>query len=66
MTPDASDRFYGNYTDIGTYAQTELMRFVVGENSMDNWGDFVAHVEDMGIDECTAIYQDAYDRYEAR
>ena len=66
MTTEESDRFYSIYTDIGTYAQTELMRFVVGENSMDNWGDFVAHVEEMGIDDCTAIYQDAYDRYEAR
>ena len=66
MTTDESDRFYGMYTDIGTYAQTELMRFVVGENSMDNWDAFVSHVESMGIDDCTAIYQDAYDRYEAR
>ncbi|MBQ9269235.1 MAG: extracellular solute-binding protein [Oscillospiraceae bacterium] len=66
MTTDESERFYGMYTDIGTYAQTELMRFVVGENSMDNWDEFVSHVESMGIEDCTAIYQDAYDRYEAR
>ena len=66
MTTDESERFYGMYTDIGTYAQTELMRFVVGENSMDNWDAFVSHVESMGIDDCTAIYQDAYDRYLAR
>ena len=39
---------------------------MVGENSMDNWDEFVSHVESMGIEDCTAIYQDAYDRYEAR
>ena len=66
MTTEESDRFYSIYTDIGTYAQTELMRFVGGEHSMDNWGDFVAHVEEMGIDDCTAIYQDAYDRFTAK
>lgn len=66
MTTDESDEFYGIYTDIGTYAQTELMRFVVGEVSMDQWDTFVSTVKEMGIDDCTAIYQQAYDRYLAR
>lgn len=66
MTTEESDEFYGIYTDIGTYAQTELMRFVVGEISMDAWDTFVSTVEEMGIDRCTEIYQDAYDRYVAR
>lgn len=66
MTTDESEEFYGIYTDIGTYAQTELMRFVVGEVSMDQWDTFVSTVKEMGIDDCTAIYQQAYDRYLAR
>ena len=56
-------QFDAKYTDIGTYAQTELLRFVVGENSMEQWDTFVDTCKEMGIDECTAIYQTAYDRY---
>jgi putative aldouronate transport system substrate-binding protein len=66
MTTDESTEFYNIYTDIGTYAQTELLRFVVGERSIDEWGDFMQTCEDMGIEECTAIYQQAVDRYMAR
>ena len=66
MTTEESDEFYGKYTDIGTHAQTELLRFVVGENSMDQWDTFVETCKSMGIDDCVEIYQVAYDRYEAR
>ncbi len=66
MTTDESDEFYALYTDIGTYAQTELLRYVVGEASMDDWDVFVSTVQEMGIDQCTEIYQAAYDRYLAR
>ena len=66
MTTEESDEFYAKYTDIGTYAQTELLRFVVGDNSMDQWDTFVDTCKSMGIDDCVEIYQTAYDRYEAR
>lgn len=66
MTTEESDEFYGKYTDIGTYAQTELLRFVVGDNAMDQWDTFVDTCKSMGIDDCVEIYQAAYDRYEAR
>ena len=66
MTTEESDEFYGKYTDIGTYAQTELLRFVVGEDSMGQWDDFVETCKSMGIERCVEIYQTAYDRYAAR
>ena len=66
MTTEESEAFYSIYTDIGTYAQTELLRYVVGENSMDNWDEFVNTCVEMGIDECIDIYQTAYERYLAR
>ena len=66
MTTEESDEFYAKYTDIGTYAQTELLRFVVGEDSMDQWDNFVETCKSMGIDQCVEIYQTAYDRYASR
>lgn len=63
MTTDESERFYGTYTDIGTYAQTEILRFVTGDRPIGEWGDFVNTCREIGIDDCTAIYQQAYDRY---
>jgi putative aldouronate transport system substrate-binding protein len=66
MTTSESTQFYGIYTDSGTYAQTELLRFVVGERPMSEWSDFMQTCETMGINTCTEIYQQAYDRYLAR
>lgn len=66
MTTSESTDFYNKYTDIGTYAQTELLKFVVGERSMDEWSDFVSTCQEMGIDACTEIYQQAYERYLSR
>ena len=46
--------------------QQTLLRFVLGESSLDGWDDFVSTVKSNGIDTCIDLYQAAYERYLAR
>ena len=57
---------YGDlWSDISTYASTEVFKFVMGEYNFDSdWDAFIEKIEAMGIQDCIDIYQDAYDRYE--
>ena len=57
---------YGDlWSDISTYASTEVFKFVMGEYNFDSdWDAFIEKIENMGIQDCIDIYQDAYDRYE--
>jgi putative aldouronate transport system substrate-binding protein len=66
MTADEGTDFNLKYSDIDTYVSTSILQFIIGERSMDEFDDFVAQVESMGIDDCIAIKQAAYDRYNAR
>lgn len=54
------------YNDIQTYIEENLARFVTGDNSMDEWDAFVAHIMEMGLEDCIAIKQAAVDRYYGR
>lgn len=65
LTVDESERFSVIMTDINTYAEENVMKFVTGELSFDTWDQFIGTIESMGIDEAIEIYQGAYDRYVA-
>ena len=39
------------------------MKFVVGDESLDEFDNFVSTLKQMGIEDCIAIEQAAYDRY---
>ncbi len=64
LTSDESDQFSGMWSDLTTYANTEVFKFVMGEyNFDDDWDAFIDQLKDMGLEECVDIYQTAYDRY---
>lgn len=50
-------------TDIDKYTETMAAKFYTGEASLDEYDKFVETLKSMGIDEVTAIYQAAYDRW---
>jgi len=50
-------------TDINTYIDEMFIKFVVGEESIDNYDKFVARLKEMGIDKLLKINQDALNRY---
>jgi putative aldouronate transport system substrate-binding protein len=49
-------------TDIGTYVEENLDRFIMGERKMSEFDDFVKQIKDMNIDRVIEIQQTAFDR----
>lgn len=66
MTVSESEEFYSIYTDIGTYAAENLIKFVIGDLSMDEFDSFVAQIESMNLARCNEIYAGAVERYNSR
>lgn len=54
------------YSDIYTYAAEHITKFITGDEDLSTYDEFVAAINGMHVDELTAIYQDAYDRYISR
>ena len=52
-------------TEMSTYADGEILKFILGDRSLDTYDDFLATVESMGLDRMTEIQQIAYDTYKA-
>ena len=52
-------------TEINTYMNEMVLKFIIGTESLDNYDAYVENVKKMGIDEAIQIVQDAYDAYMA-
>ncbi len=63
LTTDETASISATFNEIATYASTELLGFVTGSKAMDQWDAFVEEIKAMGIEDCIATYQTAYDRY---
>ncbi|RKN85179.1 extracellular solute-binding protein [Paenibacillus ginsengarvi] len=50
-------------TDIKTYVDQMEAKFIVGQEPLTKWDDYVNTIKKMGLDEMLKIYQDAYDRW---
>lgn len=48
-----------------TYASEQLLKFLTGAEPVTDqrWGAYVDTIASMGISDCTAVYQNAYDEY---
>ena len=66
MTVSESEEFYSIYTDIGTYAAENLIKFVIGDLPMSEFGSFVAKIEEMNLARCNEIFTGAVERYNSR
>ena len=49
--------------DIQTYVDENTIKFMIGEQSMDKWDEFVATVQELGIDHIIAVRQKQADRF---
>lgn len=63
LSVDESEQYYALYSDIDTYLDENIVKFVVGDQSLDQFDQFAETLKTMGIDQCIEIYQAAYDRY---
>lgn len=60
------DRIASLSADINTYESEMIQKFIMGQESFDNWDNFRQTVAGMGGDELNQIYQDQVDRYYAK
>jgi putative aldouronate transport system substrate-binding protein len=65
-TPDESTTFATIMNEINTYVDEMFLKFVMGQESIDKFDDYVAQVRKMKIDEALAIQQAALERYNKR
>ena len=63
MTVEESETYNGLYSDIETYMDENIVKFIVGDKPLGEFDSFVDTLVEMGIEDCVAIEQAAYDRY---
>lgn len=63
LTADEGETASSIYSDIYTYAAEHISKFITGDEDMSTYDAFVEELSGMQVDELTAIYQAAYDRY---
>ncbi|MBP1963177.1 ABC transporter substrate-binding protein [Paenibacillus aceris] len=65
-TQEESSKFASIVTDIQTYQDEMLLKFIMGVEPLDNFDKYVKKMESMGIQDAIKIQQGALDRYNKR
>ena len=66
LTTDQSEEYNSRFNDINTMALERIGKFVTGESDIEKeWDTFQSDLISMGIEDCIAIYQEAYDTFMA-
>lgn len=63
LTVEENEVYAAIMSDIHTYMEEHITKFITGDISLDEFDDFVTTIEGMGLDEVTALKQAALDRY---
>lgn len=50
---------------VETFAMEKMIQFITGAESLDNFDDYIAEVEDLGLNRAIEITQNAVDRFQA-
>lgn len=66
MTAEESAEYASIMSDINTYRDENLVRFIVGTEPLENFEKFVSQIEKMNIARAIEIKQASYDRLQAR
>lgn len=63
MTPEENSESSSIYNTMNTYIKEMALKFITGEESLDNFDSFVSTLNDMGMERLLEIRQAAYDRF---
>ena len=65
LTMDEITEYAGIFSDISTYCNTAIASFITGQTPLtqESFDAFRRDLEEMGINDCAAIFQAAADRY---
>jgi putative aldouronate transport system substrate-binding protein len=64
LTPDEAAKRGKIMTDVDTYADEMVLKFILGAEPLSNFDNFVAQLKKFGVDEAVQITQAAYDRFQ--
>lgn len=65
FTKEEQEQLNGLATDIKGYVDEMRVAFVTGQRPLSEWDDYVAAINQMGVDRYVALYQTSYDRFMA-
>jgi putative aldouronate transport system substrate-binding protein len=65
-TPDESNRLASIMTEVDTYINEEMLKFIMGQKDLNEFDQFVEQIKKMGIEEALQLKQAAIDRFNAR
>ena len=66
ISTEDSDADANNMAAINTYVKESVLKFITGQESLDNFDKYVEQVEKFGLEESISFRQKAYERYLAR
>ncbi len=66
LTDAENSEYVTLYTDIQTLVRENTVKFITGEQSLDEYDAFVEQLKTYNIDRCIELKQAALDRYNAR
>ena len=65
LTPDEQSKVNAVITDIQTYAEQMEAKFIIGNEPISNWDNYIGTLKKMGIENVVNIYQVAYDKWKS-
>lgn len=65
-TPDESEEIATIMNEIKNYVDEMYVKFLLGQESLDNYDKYIENINKMGIDKALEIYEDALVRYNNR
>jgi putative aldouronate transport system substrate-binding protein len=66
LTVEEGERNSTLLNEVNTYVSEMTLKFIIGDESFDNYDAFLSKMKELGVDEVLKIQQDALDRYNAR
>ena len=66
LNADEGREFARIMAQVQTFQDTAVLQFIMGVNSLDEFDDYIAALQQLGIEEAIALQQAALDRFNAR
>ena len=66
LTDDETSEFVALMADIDTYVESMCVKFILGQEPLSNWDNYVQTLKNMNIQRAIDIQQAAVNRYYAR
>ncbi|WP_168121503.1 extracellular solute-binding protein [Paenibacillus sp. HB172176] len=62
FTADERDKITLKSQAIGKYVNENVSKFIIGQKPMSDWDAYVKGIEDLGLDDVLAVYEEAWAR----